>query len=1085
MEISPEFASLLRNRRTELWVCQRYDLLPGESPHDYDTPATEAGLRYRQTPNDTDRGFAELYWSAIWFEGANSPLLRTLREVDQSATASRRLVVLASEADANAEVSPESFLPAFVLPGVLDASAADSAYGTLGRRARESLAWTFARKIVQFPGTVLVVLGAQTTADLELLWDTLSSSSIRDFSVLLSWSGRPEELPRPINALIDVQIFPGTSNDLVISLIEAGAQRAQAETKSAVRIGQISVSLSPHDIQFVIKRFGLIFETSFNAPGTLSQQSLESFFNNSIDDWSCYSTGVLPVPRTYRTDLGTSLEDDIIRTLKLIGSGKAQITFIFKLPAESASGATTLLRNAAYSAAKAGFPTLVVRPEQVDIDVEDLLAFVTTLNDAAMSAGLSELPPILVVIDVEHSERNHILARQVTQSLAAQGRKAVILQAFGAEDGEGEQPSRNERWAILPTLRAAVTEDEVSDCAKCFASLAKDWSLGSGILDAESWRRYQVASKIVGPGGDLMVEALFWVALRFFVGEGSAFLQQDSLRQSLSQWIAKRISRVTSEDSRQLIKFVAALTSFRVVSPLMPILRPITGSAIPSSVVSTLRELGDIVDWKDYSPDLHDQVLIFRHPAIANEYLNSIDVKTEEQAVFLVRPVISKLSPGGKADLWLAEMLAASVLTPTKYQSRLQDWSWRLNAFEWIPLSITERSKVILHHWARCLSRSTNSDFVSAQEKNRRLTLAINKLEKALSLERRPGRDEHPGYIYNTLGGVYAELASFLESQEADKSEVDYNWDKACNAFERSLALTPGENVIAYLAFSNRLLRRARVWPNILPVESDQALKDIARAIALLDDAEEAISRMAASEPAWLTDLTKYKFSALRSLGGEDAAQYIEQLKGSDNPSLGYYCEARLMSGDGSNPKSIDAAVDILTSAMKSSIDLGPDALRLLVQLMRKSARYSKEFSEQLQIYRKLEHAGGTGLNTVDMFRFAVLCYQTGVFDEGKVRFRKIREIVRQTQASNAPPRLTDYWQDSKGKVRHTQVRVDKVISDWRGEGYVDAISQTVPLRPRHFVPLARLGEIRECIIRFDISGPLSVPIRHDRSSVG
>lgn len=423
MKISTEFSALVRNRRAELWVCQRYDLVPGENPHDYGIPAAEAGLRYRQSSNATDCGFSGLYWNSIWFEGANSPLLRNLREEDQSATARRPLVVLASEADANADVSSESFLPAYVLPGLFETSAADARYGTLGRRARESLAWTFARKIIQFSGSVLVVIGAETAADIELLWETLSNSSIRDFSVLISWVSQ-EELPKPTNALINVQIFPGTPNELLSALIEAGAQSAQSETKCAVRIGDISAALLPQDTQFVTKRFGLIYESSFTAPGEITYQNIEAFFDNSIEDWSCYSVGVLPVPRSYRTDAGTSLEADVLKTLKQIYSGKGQLTFIFKLPAESASGATNLLRKVAYSTAKAGFPTLIVRPEQVDIDIEDLLAFVTILNDTALAIGLSDLPPIVVVIDVEHSERNHVLARQVTQSLAAQGRKA-------------------------------------------------------------------------------------------------------------------------------------------------------------------------------------------------------------------------------------------------------------------------------------------------------------------------------------------------------------------------------------------------------------------------------------------------------------------------------------------------------------------------------------------------------------------------------------------------------------------------------------------------------------------------------------
>lgn len=1081
MRISSELTALLRNRRAELWVCQRYDLLPGENTHDYGTPIAEVGLRYRLQPDGTDQSFARLYWNAVWLEGANSPILRALREEEQSAHPLRRLVVLASEADANADVSSQSFLPAFVLPGLIDSSATDAQYGAMGRRARESLAWTFARKIVEFPGSVLVVLGAQSASDLELLWETLLDSPVRDLTVLVAWSDSTETLPKPTGALVDIQIFPGTSAELVSALVEAGAPDSNSVSSVTVRVGKASVILESQDTQFITKRMALIFESSFAATGALGPENLEAFFDLSLDDWSCYSAGVLPVPRSYRTDLGVSLNEDVLMTLRQVAGGaKGQRTFVFQLPAESASGVTTLLRSVAYSAAEAGFPTLVARTEQVELDIEDLVAFVTSLNDAAKSSGILDLPPILLVIDVDHSERNRIFARQAAQSLATQGRKAVILQALRAEGGDEGSPSRNERWAVLPVLHPAVTTEEVTECARRFTSLANDWSLGSGVQDEEDWRRYHTSTTITGPSGEVGSEALFWVAIRFYVCEGAGFLQQESLRESLSNWIVRRTADIKSEDSRKLVNYVAALSSFRLVSPLMTVLRPITSSVFSSSVVDTLRQLRDIVVWKDYSSDLDDQILTFRHPVIADEYLRSIGVNTEAKKIELVRPILMELSPGGKADLWLVEMLATTVLAP-EYRGRVNDWEWRLKAFEWIPPAIAERSKAILHHWARCLSQSIGDHMLLSEEKRKRLAVAIDKLEQALTLERRPGRDEHPGHMLNTLGVVYNDLAVFLETQ-GDTLEATKAWDKSCSAFERSIALMSGENVISYLAFSNRLLRHARVWPNASPVTSDDALREIARAIALLDEAEEAITGMAAPDPSWFSILSRYKICALNSLGGERAAEHIELLKESVDPSLGYYCEARLRLGEGTAPVDIDAAAAILTGAMDTSIDLGPDALRLLVQLMRKSDKYRKDFETQSHIYRKLERVGGTRLSLVDMFRIAVLCYQTGEFMEGSERFRKIREIARQAQSTHAPQRVTDYWQDSQGKQRLAQVRVDKAVSDWRGEGYVDAIGQTVPLRPRHFTPLARIGEIRECMIRFEVWGPLAVPVRLDRT---
>jgi len=1078
---SSELSALVRNRRAELWVCQRYDLAPGEEPHDLGVSAPEAALRYRSEVSEVDKDLASLYWNAVWLEGASSPTLKALREEDQDAEGRRRLVVLASAADANAEVSPQSFLPVFVLPGLIESTASDAAYGAMGRRARESLAWKYAQRIHEFPGSVLVVVGAEKANDLELLWDALAESPIRDLTVLISWPDERAKLPKPRTATIDVQVCSGTTADLLSELLEAGAPSARTARTATVRVGASSVSLSAQDTQFVAKRLALVYESAFASTGALHAENLESFFDGSLDDWTCYQSGVLPVPRSYRTDQGATLSEDVLSALRNLSSGgkSGQRTFVFQLPAESASGATTLLRAVAFAAAESGFPTLVARPEQVEIDIEDVLAFATSLNDAAMSAGVTELPAILVVIDVEHSELNEAVARLVGQALAAQGRKAVVLQALRFEDGVQREQTRNDRWAVLPTLTPAVSDVEVAECSRRFAVLAQEWSLGSGVQGVEDWTRYQAATTIQGPNGDYGSEALFWVAIRFFVCEGAAFLEHATLRESLARWITKRTDALESDDSRKLVGFVAGFSSFRLVSPMMTVLRPVTSSVFSSAVVDTLRQLRDVVDWKDYAADLDDQVLTFRHPVIADEYLRSIGVVSEEQRVRLIRPVVEELSPGGRADLWVAETLAATVLAP-QYRSRDVDWEWRLEAFDWIPAAIAGRSKAILHHWARCLAGSTHSEWLPKAQKRQRLTEAVDRLIEALALDRRPGRDEHPGHIYNTLGVVYTEMANFLDS-EGEAGEAAAAWDKACDAFEESLALMPGENVIAYFAFSNRLLRHANVWPAPGSPSSDEAFREVARALALLDEAEEAISGMATSEPSWRSDIARYKSAALRSLGGDRAARYIAELKASDNPSLGYYCEARLRVGEAPSASDVNAAVAILTGAMESGVALGSDALRLLAQLMRQSDAYRNDYAAQADIYRRLERAGNA-VNTIDMFRLAVLCYQTSEFAEGNERFRKIREVVRQAQASHAPQRVSDLWRDSGGKARITQVRVDKAYSDWRGDGFVDAICQSVPLRPRHFTPLARVGEIRECMVRFEIWGPLAVPARLERS---
>src|SRR5690348_9431955 len=98
--MSSDLQQLFRNRRALLWICQQYDLEPHETPHDYDLPEPQAASRYRSTINDNDTGLASRYWTALWLEGARSPVLTALR----TASETRLPVVLSSEADATAKV---------------------------------------------------------------------------------------------------------------------------------------------------------------------------------------------------------------------------------------------------------------------------------------------------------------------------------------------------------------------------------------------------------------------------------------------------------------------------------------------------------------------------------------------------------------------------------------------------------------------------------------------------------------------------------------------------------------------------------------------------------------------------------------------------------------------------------------------------------------------------------------------------------------------------------------------------------------------------------------------------------------------
>jgi hypothetical protein len=166
-------------------------------------------------------------------------------------------------------------------------------------------------------------------------------------------------------------------------------------------------------------------------------------------------------------------------------------------------------------------------------------------------------------------------------------------------------------------------------------------------------------------------------------------------------------------------------------------------------------------------------------------------------------PVLGALSPGSSADIWVAESLAKDVLAP-KREERDPDWDWRLQTFELIPPAIRDQSKAILHHWARSLYRSADQRLprLALDQRLKRFGSAVEKLERATGLPRRPGRDEHPSHLYNTLGTAYSRYS--LALQEADRAA-----DRAA-AWTSAYACTVRKPGFGYAAWEYSLISPLR-----------------------------------------------------------------------------------------------------------------------------------------------------------------------------------------------------------------------------------------------------------------------------------
>lgn len=134
-------------------------------------------------------------------------------------------------------------------------------------------------------------------------------------------------------------------------------------------------------------------------------------------------------------------------------------------------------------------------------------------------------------------------------------------------------------------------------------------------------------------------------------------------------------------------------------------------------------------------------------------------------------------------------------------------------------------------------------------------------------------------------------------------------------------------------------------------------------------------------------------------------------------------------------------------------MDLGARGISFRLHLARKLVSERYDFELLLRLHQRLEVLLGKSYRPIDRFRHAVLCYQRGLFDEGADRFRRLLELSRAT--GTIPLRIRDVLLDPSEpqRPRLAAVRITRINTDWDADGYVDAIRQAVPLRPRHFEP--------------------------------
>jgi hypothetical protein len=263
-------------------------------------------------------------------------------------------------------------------------------------------------------------------------------------------------------------------------------------------------------------------------------------------------------------------------------------------------------------------------------------------------------------------------------------------------------------------------------------------------------------------------------------------------------------------------------------------------------------------------------------------------------------------------------------------------------------------------------------------------------------------------------------------------------------------------------------------------VPTNERVRFVAEALSLLDEAEEMMQDHPNPTENWWVYLNGDRVAAMNWLSNAEADRYIQELHNSNNSDLAYYCQARLAIYRSPGIVGIEAALDVLDAAHWDTGSHGAYLLLLYLSLLRKHPAKRYASGTQRRLHQQLERADGYTIRPIDTFRHAVLCYQTGDYQEGQDRFRRLRDQSRKLGGPQFSAQ--DVWRDPNDaeNARVTQIRITRIVTEWRADGYVEELAQEVPLRPRHFSPYPREREPLSRVIRFGPNRPLAVPPRFE-----
>lgn len=1026
-------------------------------------------------------------WRAVLVESTDARFAGTLAARSQSLSSldSSGAFTHLIASDPSALQLQRRAKPLFFLNGRSDRSGTES--NALPRRSADRRRLNMTARLRELEPRRVIVVGANNDSaieDLLSLWETEFRSllsfvtddigfqkqcdgQLSEFAGLnvLQWIVKPaeefaaallsrlEEVARPSALTVSVQVTGGTKLEVDLAKAELAEQPISDMCE-----------------------FVLVRDTLPVSAEDLREPEIHGFFTRGVQSWRPFAAG-LPWVSDSKAErsLLAALHDQLAE-----GGASVQVLSIISEPG---AGGTTQARVLALAAARAGFPTLLIKQESSMPSPLELTGFLFRSTQEvlhlAAASGLADCgePVWLLVLDVQHGGRSSDELERLCSELIRSGRKVAILKV--ALDSFPPELPESIPLRELMSVAHELSEDDVQHLGH---HLNRFLRLHDKQKSPAEWVGFWTQHRPdIGHG-----VASFWIALEFWL---AGFL---ALGESIQGWVTKQFKELSGPpDVQKAILEIAALAIERKSTPER-LLELLQGPRLPWAIAlegarSDAPGLG-LIQGESFP---YGRVWAIGHDVLARYLVNGvwndrllcerIGIRLFEDSVALRLDLISKITQRSSAgDEFARPFMIALATTVLKLDEQngnaefFKHWRKVLEILEGVPSNVRRSSRAFNHHLAISRRRVTQGDLflLDATEKKGLLLRAAEDIEFSLDGIEPTKDDESALNLLNTLALVYQDLAD-IARQEGEASELARLLEKADEITNRALKENPNNSYVLETAAKNQLRQGLNAENRAERIEA------AARALSFVFQASRLDT--AATRRMKLGDLAG---RALKVLRENDAGKEIDRLcdlgsaygfiaKAWAGLPLSESDEASLVL-EAINPESAASALKVLEQS--------PGRNWLLVRLMYDLVVIAspEAYLSQLRLLDELDATRGYQLSLQQNLERAVLLFIAGQHKQAVEEYNWLRPKVKESQAVVfVPTRLR--WLPSPDKTSRAvcSAKVVDSSSTARSMAQVRELGGALaPFSPQEFGK-SRMGpgEQFKCHVTFAAMGPFLKPI--------